>query len=172
MVLYATVATSGGCGGKTSHLHGGPDEVAEGCKHLDYGEADIIDTTVENSTQLAVHFRYALTLDETDEGVYAGSVPYTSAGGHHYILLKNRADVAIADSRGAAIEPLSVQADGMISSCGAASLVGAITGREYVFTFTQATQRSKWRFMSKGPTMTTSITMGIEQSETRLETGE
>ena len=71
----------------------------------------ILSTRRSKTRQLVVHFRYALT-DETDEGVYAGSVPYTSAGGHHYILLKNRADVAIADSRGAAIEPLSVQADG------------------------------------------------------------
>lgn len=127
--------------GEDGHHHA-TDEVAEGCKHLDYGGAIPIDATTENAGALSVHARFAVALGEQDDGTYAGRVNYTSSGGHHYVLLKESARVVVTDAAGATVMPRVVQSDGMVASCASAAVLVEVVlpPAEYTFVLENAAE--------------------------------
>ena len=131
------------CGEHDAH-HGRHeiDEIAEGCQHIDDVESIMIDTA-EDSGELVVHARFALTLSEQDDRGFMGSVGYTSPGGQHYLFMRQAAQVTILDSTGETVTPENVLNNGMVESCEDAVVMVQVVlpPGEYAFVFTDATDK-------------------------------
>lgn len=93
-----------------SHDHGDEvDQVAEGCKHLEFGPEVAVDADPAASAAIAsVHTRYDLTL-AADGDRFQGQLTYTSSGEMHYLMLSAAAELAVTDSAGAVVEPSMVE---------------------------------------------------------------
>ena len=72
-------------------------QIAEGCKHINYGEAIELDASEMSVTAPTVHARYALTLGVTEE-TFGGTVEFRSLGGTHMLFLTAAADLRVTDS--------------------------------------------------------------------------
>ena len=104
-----------GCHGDHDHgNHETTDEIAEGCKHLEFGPDMDLDLSGEEGVASAVHTRYLLSLAEGDDGA-SGGFTWTSAGGHHYFLFNQGTQITV--SQGGAIIEVATQHTAPVASC-------------------------------------------------------
>ena len=97
------------------------DQVAEGCKHMEFGPE--IALTIDNldpPTVETYHTRYDMTLNDGVMG-YTGLLDYTSQGGMHYLIFDQSFEFNITDDSGAEVAPMMVENDP--ASCALADVV-------------------------------------------------
>lgn len=101
--------------------HEAVDQVAEGCKHMEFGPDIAVDATAAAmSTIETVHTRYLVTL-EAEGDAFVGMITYDTAGGMHYLMFDEAVDLAITDASGATVTPSMVESDP--ASCDLAAVV-------------------------------------------------
>jgi len=117
------------------HDHGAEevDQVAEGCKHMEFGPDVALDVAPGLDAAIeTVHTRYDLTLSEAVRGGYEGRILYTSGGAMHYLMLDQAADLLITDSEGDDVEPMMLENEP--TSCPLARSVHHVMLPEGVYT--------------------------------------
>ncbi|MCA9539391.1 MAG: hypothetical protein KC620_10920 [Myxococcales bacterium] len=128
------------------------DQVAEGCKHLEYGpNVEVNADPAEDTMIMTVHQRYDLTLASGADG-NVGRLTFHSEGGEHYLFLDRDVPLALTDSTGATVEPMHVHH--MPASCAQAATVMHVMFPQgmYVFDF--------------GPTSETMLQMAVHRPVT------
>ncbi len=114
------------CHDHDDHDHSSTDEIAEGCKHLEFGPdmpLDLSDGTVETSAA-TVHTRYMVTLAAGDDGA-SGAFSWTSSGGHHYFLFDRPSTMAVTHRswpEGTVLMPIATHTAPVASCAVAASI--------------------------------------------------
>lgn len=104
------------------HDHEEVDQVAEGCKHLEFGPEVALEIDPNDPpTVETFHTRYDMTLLGTSAAGNNGLLDYTSPGGMHYLIFDQSFEFAIADAEGAPVEPSMVEENP--ASCEAAGAV-------------------------------------------------
>ena len=119
-----------GCGDHDAHSHDEDNHstmtinpISEGCKHLDFGDAISLDTTLDAKAP-TVHARYEIKLgtDPNDEQSFSGNVEFTSTGGHHYFMMTDVLDVSVTDPQGQELTPIKIH-DAPVENCDSAQRV-------------------------------------------------
>ncbi len=103
------------------HHHDDVDQVAEGCKHMEFGPEVALEIDNDDPpTSETFHTRYDMTLTEGAMG-HSGQLDYVSQGGTHFLIFDQEFEFGMADAEGAAVEPSMVETDP--ASCELAGVV-------------------------------------------------
>lgn len=121
------------CDHDHDHEHEEVDQVAEGCKHLEFGpQVELAIDNLDPPTIETFHTRYDMTLNPGVMG-HTGLLDYTSQGGMHYLLFDQAFTFAMADEEGAVVESMMVERDP--ASCEAAAVVHHVMLPAGTYTF-------------------------------------
>ena len=113
-----------GCGDdENTAANGSPanPDIEAGCQHLEYGPDVPLRLTGESAAASTIHTRYSVTLGSAGDA-YSGQFIWTSAGGHHYFLLDQSAEMSIAEAEGSDVSPFAVHT-GPVPGCTGAQIV-------------------------------------------------
>ena len=118
LLLVCFVSTVGffACDGHDheDHEHPMTDQIAEGCKHMEFGPDLDLDLSAGEGAASAVHPRYTVSLAAEADGA-SGSFTWTSSGGHHYFFFNLAATMAVTQG-GTVVTPVATH-EAPVASC-------------------------------------------------------